>query len=140
MHFRAALTHLHSPLRPFWHPQRSNSEHEAAASGSNVHSGSHPFVALLRHPQVSGEGNSGLRTCACPHTCPPWYTARFVCCTSAAAVGGIASMDLALVLKICFLAESTLISVQVRSYSSTTYIDRSIDRDIYDTGPVQAQY
>ena len=30
---------------------------------------------------------------------------RFVCCTSAAAVGGIASMDLALVLNICFLAK-----------------------------------
>ena len=51
---------------------------------------------------------------------------RCVCCTSAAAVGGIASIDLALVLKICFLAESTLISVQVRSYSSTTQ-DSSTD-------------
>ena len=31
---------------------------------------------------------------------------RFVCCNSAAPVGGMASIDLALVVKICFLVES----------------------------------
>ena len=47
-------------------------EHDAAAIGSNVHSGSRPCVALLRHPQVFG-GSSGVRTPVCPRKCSPWY-------------------------------------------------------------------
>ena len=30
---KAALTHLHSRLHPFWHPSCRDSEHDAAASG-----------------------------------------------------------------------------------------------------------
>ena len=37
---------------------------------------------------------------------------------------GMASIDLALVQKICFVAESTVVSVQVRLYRSTTYVSR----------------
>ena len=124
MHFREALTHLHSPLHAFCHPQRNNSEHDVTASGSNVHSGFQVCVELFHHPQASGEGNSGVRTCACPDTCPPWYTTRFVCLNSAAPVGGMASIDLALVQNICFLVESTVVSVQVQVYRNTTYVSR----------------
>ena len=56
MHFREALTHLHSPLHGFRQPQRNNSEHDATASRSNVHSGSQVRVELFHHPQASGEG------------------------------------------------------------------------------------
>ena len=34
-------------------------------------------------------------------------------------------MDLTLVVKMCFLAEFTVVSVQVRSYSSTTYVSNT---------------
>ena len=44
-------------------------------------------------PQASGEGNYGVWTCACPHTCPPWYTTSFECWNSAAPVGGMVSID-----------------------------------------------
>ena len=36
----------------------------------------------------------------------------------------MASIDLALVQNICFLAESTVVPVQVRLYRSTTYVSR----------------
>ena len=36
----------------------------------------------------------------------------------------MASIDLALLQKICFVAESTVVSVQVRLYRSTTYVSR----------------
>ena len=76
---------------------------------------------------VSGEGSSGVRRCTCAHTCPPWSRARFVCCNSAVAAGDMAFMDVALVLTILsFLANSTLLSVLVWSYSTTTY-DYSTD-------------
>ena len=53
---------VHSPLHHFWHLQSNNSEHDATASGSNVHSGSHLCVELCRRPQVSGEGRSEVHT------------------------------------------------------------------------------
>lgn len=37
---------------------------------------------------------SGLRAVACPHTYPPWYTARFTCCSIAPPVGGSPSNPL----------------------------------------------
>ena len=36
----------------------------------------------------------------------------------------MAAIDLALLHKICFLAESTVVSVQVRVYRNTTYVSR----------------
>ena len=36
----------------------------------------------------------------------------------------MASIDLALLQKICFLAESTVVYVQVRLHRSTTYVSR----------------
>ena len=102
------------------HPHFNSSEHEATVSGSNVQNGCHPCVALFCQPYVSGEGINGQRTSACPHTYPPWYTVRFVCWVRAALVGGKLSIDLPLVVNMCFLAKSTVVSVQVRSYKSTT--------------------
>ena len=67
MHFREALTHLHSPLHGFRHPQRNNSEHDATASRSNVHSGSQVRVDLFHHPQASGEGNTTVDMCGDKH-------------------------------------------------------------------------
>ena len=55
------------------------------------------------------------------HTYPLWYTARFVYWRRAALVGGKLSIDLTLVVNImCYLARFTVVSVQVRSYKSTT--------------------
>lgn len=112
---------MHSPLHPFLHPHFNNSEHEVTASGISVQNGCQPWVTLFRQPYVSGDGMTGERTRACPHTHPPWYIARFVCCSRAAPVGGMFSIDLPLVVNMCFLAAFTVVSVQVRSYRSTTY-------------------
>ncbi len=53
------------------------------------------------------------------------YIARFLCYNSAACAGGMASMDLALVVKIYILAESTLVFMHVLSYNSTTYLSNT---------------
>jgi len=58
--------------------------------------------------------------CMCPHISTVKYGSLRVL-QQVAWIGGMASMDLALAAKICFLAESTLLSIHVLSYSRTKY-------------------
>ncbi len=124
--FREALAHFYCLTHPFWQPHHSNSDHALAVSGSNVQSGCQLFIVLLFQPQWLPRWNiRKTHESLYPDVSILVYTTRFLCYNSAACVGGMASMDLALVVKICILAESTLISVHVLSYSSTTYLSNT---------------
>ena len=48
-------------LHPFLHPQCRSSPQARTASGSNVHSTSHPPVSLFFQPHLPGDGSSGLQ-------------------------------------------------------------------------------
>ncbi|KAG0720230.1 hypothetical protein GWK47_006875 [Chionoecetes opilio] len=78
VHFRSALTHLQSPLHPFLQPHRSNSEQDTAASGNNVHNGSHPPEVFFFHPHNSGEEHLELICVPAPKHVRPgkWHVLR----------------------------------------------------------------
>ena len=75
-HFKAALTHWHAVLHPFWQPQRNNSGVALLASGIVVHTGYH--CPKLDQPQLEGERSSGASWRAVPQQYEPWNTLQKV--------------------------------------------------------------
>ena len=66
-------------------------------------------------PQFVGSGRTGLRPVACPRTYPPWYTARFTCCSRASRVDGNPSNPLPFFVNKHFRASLTWNKYQILS-------------------------
>ena len=66
-------------------------------------------------PQFVGSGRTGLRAVACPRTYPPWYTARFTCCSRASRVDGSPSNPLHFFVNNYFRASLTWNKYQIVS-------------------------
>lgn len=77
-------------------------------------------------PQMEHQENTREPVPRCVH---PGIYSTCSMLQKCACVGGMASLDLTLVVKICILAESTLVFVHVLSYNSTTYLSNT------DTSP-----
>ena len=90
----SVLLHLH------WHPFVMLHAHffrflQALQSSGNVHhTGAYSLVANSNQPHAVGEGSVGVAIRHWVHTWPDWYTARKMCCVSAALVGASASSGL----------------------------------------------
>ena len=117
VYFKAALTHLHAFLHPFWQPQRNNSRVAWLASGIVVHTWYH--YPKLDQPQLEGEGRSGASWRAVPQQYEPWNTLRLKWSINASFVGGMSSIPRPFFTNSSIRVASTPLSKLVQLYRST---------------------